>query len=212
MTRTLTAKGAATRARIVEGAAELFRTRNLTTTTLDDVMLRTGTSKSQLFHYFPDGKEQLLLAVAEFEAARALRDHGDCLSHLTTWEAWDEWRATVVERHRAGQDGCALSALYLQVGHGTPAAQEIMRLLVHRWGAELAAGMRSMQASGELSPSFDVDRAAPALLTALQGGVTIMMATGESSHLEAALDLVIEWMRAAPAVTPPSTSSRRTAG
>jgi len=197
MTRTLTARGAATRARIVEGAAELFRTGNIVTTTLDDVLLRTATSKGQLFHYFPDGKEQLLLAVAEFEADRALRDHGDCLSHLTTWEAWDEWRATVVERHRTGQDGCALSALYLQFGHGTPAAQEIMRRLVRRWVDELAAGMRSMQAGGELSPSFDVDRAAPALLSALQGGVTIMVATGESSYLEAALDLAVERMRAA---------------
>ncbi|HEX6342550.1 TetR/AcrR family transcriptional regulator [Umezawaea sp.] len=197
MTRTLTAKGAATRARIVEGAAELFRTGNVVTTTLDDVRLRTGTSKSQLFHYFPDGKEQLLLAVAELEAERAVEDGTFCLSHLTTWAAWHEWRATVVDRYRSERDGCALSALYLQLGHGTPAAKAVLRLLLGRWGDQLAAGMRAMQASGELSPSFEVDRAAPALLSALQGGVTILMATGDSSHLEAALDEAIERMRAA---------------
>jgi AcrR family transcriptional regulator len=32
--------------------------------TLDDTRARTGTSKSQLFHYFPEGKDALLLAVA----------------------------------------------------------------------------------------------------------------------------------------------------
>ncbi|MCS7478619.1 TetR/AcrR family transcriptional regulator [Umezawaea endophytica] len=197
MTRTLTAKGAATRARIVEGAAELFRAGNIVTTTLDDVMLRTGTSKSQLFHYFPEGKEQLLLAVGELEADRAMEDNGECLAHLTSWKAWDEWRATVVDRYRDQENGCALSALYLQVGHGSPAARAILRTLLSRWGDQLAAGMRSMQAAGELSPSFDVDRAATALLSAMQGGVTILMATGDSSHLEAALDEGIERMRAA---------------
>ncbi|MGY4649127.1 AcrR family transcriptional regulator [Mycobacterium sp. URHB0021] len=41
---------------------------------LDDIMARTRTSESQLFHYFPDGKEQLLLAVAEHEAQMVLAD------------------------------------------------------------------------------------------------------------------------------------------
>jgi AcrR family transcriptional regulator len=51
MGRELTAKGqAATRDRIVEGAAFLLRERGIEQTTLDDVMARTHTSKSQLFH------------------------------------------------------------------------------------------------------------------------------------------------------------------
>jgi hypothetical protein len=36
--------------------------------TLDDVRQRTGTSKSQPFQSFPDGKEHLLLAVGQYEA------------------------------------------------------------------------------------------------------------------------------------------------
>jgi AcrR family transcriptional regulator len=47
-----------TRQRIIEGAAGEIRTRGVALTRLDDVMARTRTSKSQLFHYFPDGKER----------------------------------------------------------------------------------------------------------------------------------------------------------
>jgi AcrR family transcriptional regulator len=54
-----TPKGQATRARIVEGAAKGLRENGVAFTTLDDIRERTGTSKSQLFHYFPDGKDQL---------------------------------------------------------------------------------------------------------------------------------------------------------
>ena len=60
----LTAKGAATRQRIIEGAARVIREVGLGETTLDDIRMRTATSKSQLFHYFPSGRDELLLAVA----------------------------------------------------------------------------------------------------------------------------------------------------
>ncbi|MCL2733162.1 MAG: TetR/AcrR family transcriptional regulator, partial [Actinomycetia bacterium] len=46
----LTAKGKATRQRIVEGAAAVVRERGVGAATLEDVMARTRTSKSQLFH------------------------------------------------------------------------------------------------------------------------------------------------------------------
>jgi AcrR family transcriptional regulator len=51
----LTKKGLATRQRIVEGTAAEIRANGVAVVTLDDVMARTRTSKSQLFHYFPGG-------------------------------------------------------------------------------------------------------------------------------------------------------------
>jgi AcrR family transcriptional regulator len=98
MTRAPTPKGAATRRRIVEGAAAEIRGRGLASTTLDDVIARTHTSKSQRFHYFPHGKDELLLAVAQFEADRVLTDQEPQLGNLSTWAAWTRWRDALVER------------------------------------------------------------------------------------------------------------------
>lgn len=80
--QTLTRKGAASRQRIIEGAAAEIRDRGVALTTLDDIRARTHTSKSQLFHYFPGGKEQLLLAVAEHEAEQVLADQQPHLGAL----------------------------------------------------------------------------------------------------------------------------------
>ena len=77
-------------------------------TTLEDIMNRTHTSKSQLFHYFPGGKEQLMLAVAEFESQTVIDDQEPHLSALTSWAAWQRWRDVVVERYRR-QDRTARS-------------------------------------------------------------------------------------------------------
>src|SRR5207244_5339703 len=52
----ITPRGAATRARIVEAAADLVLARGVGGTSLDDIRAGTATSKSKLFHYFSGGK------------------------------------------------------------------------------------------------------------------------------------------------------------
>ncbi|MER5529381.1 TetR/AcrR family transcriptional regulator [Streptomyces sp. NPDC002677] len=195
MPETLTAKGRATRARIVEGAAEVLRAQGVTATTLDDIRGRTGTSKSQLFHYFPDGKDALLLAVAQFEADRVLADQQPHLGRLDSWESWRQWRDAVVERYELQGDQCPLGSLFLQVGRSSPGARAIVTELMRQWQRQLARGMRALQANGLVSPDLDVDRTSAALLAGIQGGVSIMMSTGDSTHLRAALDTGIEHLR-----------------
>src|SRR5260370_36818894 len=87
MRRELTAKGKVTRNRIVEGAAVVLRAKGVSAAPLDDVMARTQTSKSQLFHYFPAGKDELLLAVAQYEADQVLEDQQPYLGCLDSCAA-----------------------------------------------------------------------------------------------------------------------------
>lgn len=195
MTDAPTAKGRATRARIVEGTAEVLREQGVACTTLDDVRGRTGTSKSQLFHYFPAGKDELLLAVAQFEADRVLEDQQPHLGRLDSWESWRRWRDAVVERYERQGDHCPLGALFLQVGRSSPGARAIVTELMAQWQRHLASGIRALQTNGLVAPALDVDRTAAALLAGIQGGVTIMMSTGDSTHLKAALDTGIEHLR-----------------
>jgi AcrR family transcriptional regulator len=194
--RSLTRKGAATRQRILDGAAAHIREHGVAATTLDDVLARTATSKSQLFHYFPGGREELLLAVARLEADRVLEDQRPQLSDLTSWPAWQLWRDKVVDRYRSQGRLCPLNSVMSQLGSTTPGAQAVVTELMRLWQAEIAAGVRHMQDAGEIDPGLDPDRAAGALLAGIQGGVLIQMSTGQTAHLEAALDMGIAYLRA----------------
>jgi AcrR family transcriptional regulator len=188
----LTTKGAATRQRIIEGAAEVIREAGVGETTLDDIRLRTATSKSQLFHYFPNGRHELLLAVAQFEADRVLRDQQPHLSNLTTWESWQRWKAALLLRYRKQGTTCPLAVLMSELGRTEPAAQAVTRSLLLRWRCDLATGVRAMQANGSVAPSLDSDRFAGAVVAGIQGGVAILLATGSSADLEAVLDLLLD--------------------
>ncbi|MEU3182967.1 TetR/AcrR family transcriptional regulator [Streptomyces sp. NPDC006923] len=196
MRRALTAKGEATRARIVAGAAEVLRERGVATATLDDICLRTGTSKGQLFHYFPGGREDLLLAAARYEADRVLDDQQPHLGALDSWDAWYRWRDVVVERYTAQGETCPLGSLFSHVGRSTPGARAIVIQLMREWQEYLATGIRSLRRQGHLPASLDVDEAAAALLAGIQGGVSIMLSTGEPTHLKAALDWGLKQLRA----------------
>jgi AcrR family transcriptional regulator len=191
----LTAKGRATRERIVAGAAAEFRARGVVATTLDDICRATATSKSQLFHYFPDGREQLLHAVAQHEADRVLLDQEPFLSDLTSWAAWDAWRDAVVARYREQGTSCPLGVLTTSLTRSTPASQEVTARLLEQWQRKITEGIVAMREQGAIAADVEPEQTGAALLAGIQGGVSILMQTGRLTHLEAALDVGIAALR-----------------
>ena len=187
----LTAKGAATRQRIIEGAAGVIREVGLGDTTLDDIRMRTATSKASC-STTSHGRDELLLAVAQFEADRVLLDQQPHLSDLTTWESWQRWKATLLRRYRKQGATCPMAVLMSELGSTDPAAQAVTRSLLLRWRSDLATGVRAMQMDGTAPAALDPDRFAGAIVAGIQGGVAILLATDSSADLEAVLDLLLE--------------------
>lgn len=202
--RKLTPKGMGTRRRIIEGAATVIQVSGVGAVTLDDVIAHTGTSKGQLFYYFPGGRDELLLAVAGYEADRVLDEQQPQLGDLSSWPAWLAWRDRVVDHYRGSGGQCALADLAAQSGRNTAGARAVMNQLVVAWQAQIATGIRQMQEADEIDRGMDADRASAALLAGIQGGVAILLVTGSTRHLEAALDMGIESLRASGARLLPS--------
>jgi AcrR family transcriptional regulator len=190
----LTAKGRATRQRIIEGAATYLRGDEPGEATLDDIRAITGTSKSQIFHYFPAGKDELLLAVARHEAQRVLDDQQPHLGALASWSAWDRWRDAVLARYRAQGRTCPLGSLMSRLG-GTPGSAEVISALLANWRAHLRGGIERMQADGQIRLGLDADRVAAAFVAGIQGGVHVLRSSGSTWHLEATLDALIDHLR-----------------
>jgi AcrR family transcriptional regulator len=190
----LTTKGRATRQRIITGAAVYLHSDEPGEVTLDDIRAITGTSKGQIFHYFPGGKEELLLEVARHESERVLDDQQPHLGALTSWAAWQRWRDAVVARYRAQGRNCPLGSLMSQVG-STPGASEVVASLLERWQAHVRQGITQMQAAGLVRRGLDADPVAAAFIAGIQGGVSVLRSTGSTAHLEAILDTLIDHLR-----------------
>jgi hypothetical protein len=69
--------------------------------------------------------------------------------------------------------------------------------LIERWHEQIATAIRSLQRDGKVDARLDADRSAAALVAGIQGGAEILLATGDPSYLEAAIDNGIQALRTA---------------
>src|SRR5579871_6210461 len=142
----LTAKGARTRARIVESAAALIHERGVAATTLEDVKVAAGVSGSQMYHYFPD-KDELVQAVIDYQADTIVTHQGHVLSSANGVEAWRDMVITEAKRTK-GQGGCPLGSLGGQLAESDPEARALIAAGFDQWAAVIGDALRSLHADG----------------------------------------------------------------
>jgi AcrR family transcriptional regulator len=190
--RRLTSRGAATRERIVAAAAALIYEQGVATTSLDDIMAATRTSKSQLYHYFAD-KDALVVEVIRRQLDQVIAGQETELAELRTWEGLQRWRDHLVEGTRAtgGVGGCPLGSLVGELADHSESAREALALCFAQWEAYLVSGFTAMREDGLMSPDANPAELAVTVMTALQGGLLLAQTTRDVRPLELALDMAI---------------------
>jgi TetR/AcrR family transcriptional regulator, transcriptional repressor for nem operon len=196
--RRLTARGAATRARIVAAAAELVYERGFAGTSLDDVMAATGTSKSQLYHYFAD-KDALVCEVIKAQLGRivAAQEAAD-LHEVSSWESLQRWCDHFVTATRAtqGAGGCPLGSLVGELADQSEPARRVLAQCFAEWQSHLSEGFKAMRDNGELAAHADPAELALTMLSALQGGLLMAQTMRSARPLELAVNMALQHMSA----------------
>jgi len=194
--RRLTAKGEATRARIVEAASALVFAHGVTRTGIEDIQREAGVSASQLYHYFAD-KQTLMRAVIAHQTEQVLGAQQPELDALDSFAALGRWRDRLVTLQRARHcvGGCPIGSIAAEIADDDPDARADLVDSFEQWEAPLRDGLGAMRAAGVLRADTDSDRLALALLAALQGGLLLTQTRRTTVPLETALDAVIELVR-----------------
>lgn len=189
----LTARGRATRDRIVAAAATLVHERGVAGTSLDDVRAATGTSKSQLYHYFTD-KSALIHAVVQRQVEQVLEAQRPELAAVDSMAGLRRWRDRVLALNEqvgcAG--GCPLGRLASELAESDAAARVALVKGFGRWQDQLTAGLSAMQQRDELDAEADPAALALGLLAAAQGGLLLAQTARSVAPLRAALDLALD--------------------
>jgi TetR/AcrR family transcriptional repressor of nem operon len=190
--RPLTARGAVTRSRIVNAAADLIYARGVDRTSLDDVMAVSGVSKSQLYHYFAD-KDALVLEVITLQTERVLNAQQPHLGAMDSLKALRMWGDALIKLNaRAHAKGCPLGSLASELANDSEAARTRLAASFAMWSDLIERGLTKMRQSGALSPSTNPHELAMALLSAVQGGLLLSKTTQTSRPLEIAIEMAID--------------------
>lgn len=196
MRRARTAKGEATRQRIIDAAAELMRAKGVGNTTLDEVRLASHTSKSQMYNHFAD-KGELTRAVVERWGERRLAQQEEELRRLGSIRGLERWRDAMVRRNRvvAGAHGCILGSLAIEVADHDDEARRTLRADFQTWERLLVDGLERMREKGVLSSDADPEDLATGIMAALQGGYLLAQTAHDSKPMAIALDMAIDHVK-----------------
>ena len=190
----LTRRGAETRARIVGAAADLVYDQGVANTTLDEILEASGTSKSQLYHYFAD-KDALIREVITEQTRRILAGQGE-LHRVDSMVGLRRWGRGMVARTRTvrGGGGCPLGSLASELSDQSEDAREILVHCFEIWEAHFAEGLFAMRARAELQQDASPEELATAIMAAIQGGLLLAQTTQSARPLELALDMAFTYV------------------
>lgn len=195
----LTKKGEATRARVVDAAAQLIYEHGVKETNNEMVRRAAGVSGSQLSHYFPD-KEQLVRAVIARRAdSMRGRDSTPPRGPLDTIDALEAWAEDYIANPIVIHGGCSFGSLSAEILKAEPNLHGAIADGFELWANDFRSGLQTMKDTGILRNDADPQQLANILMAAFQGGMLLAQARRDVTPLRDALRGAIACVRAAAA-------------
>lgn len=183
-------RGALTRQRIIETAAELFHQQGVKATSVDDVLKASSTGKGQFYHYFSN-KDNLVREVLQYHVAAFKNNLPDRLESINALEEW--LRGIIIQL--GGQDcprACPIGSIGLELTEN-----EVIRKDVETCFLYLRKALETFFTRMVEQKVLEADAATLAdfILTVLQGGALVSKVKRDTEPFERALDSAMAYIR-----------------
>jgi AcrR family transcriptional regulator len=193
----LTARGRATRERIVEAAAELILAEGLSTLNMANIRKAASVSGSQLAHYFAD-KQALIRAVITRQIGVVLDFHRqpklDGLQSFDDFERWIDLNMRYLRR--IGYSGTpTYHALAGQLAKSDDATRATLGAGYWLWVELLEQAVQEMKDRGVLVADADAQQLALVVVSAHQGGGTMAFAYRQEWPHADAVRFAVNYLR-----------------
>ena len=194
--------GNQTRATMIEGAIQLLATGGVHGASLLKVLEHTGAPRGSVYHHFPGGKEELILAALDLTGQR--HDHfvdrfrGTSATEITAGYL-DLWRRILL-RSRL-ESGCPILAVTISVSAGP---------LLDRAG-ETSGPLNDTSPTSTTRSAFDrsaAERFVTFLVASAEGAVVLSRAQQAIEPFEVVADQLVELSAAMPRAVPSPASTR----
>lgn len=192
--RPKTRRGQASRERLVEAAATAVVEHGVKQLRVDEVLAATGSSKSQLYHYFAD-RDALIAAAVAHRCEEVLGDLEPAFAGVSSLDTL----AALLERFAADYakrlSGCPIGTLAGELTEGPEPARRTVAGAFDAWEGYLASALSRIQAEGELGVEHDPSELALGLLTSLEGGMFLSQVRGSDRPLRVALEAALAYLQ-----------------
>lgn len=165
-------------------------------TTLDEILISSATSKSQLRRHFAD-KDDLIRAVIAYRAEDILDKQTRRLAKVDSLRGLEQWRDALLQRNvlRRGAWGCELGSLSSELSDTNDDARRRLVDVFRDWEQLLTGAFMRMRDNGVLGEGIDPAAMATSVMAAVQGGYLLAQLNQDSEPMRLALDMALGHVR-----------------
>lgn len=184
------------RTRMIMAAFDLFHEKGVSATSVDEILERSHTGKSQFAHYFKN-KEGLLHACLQQFLEKLKSGQMPLNYDMESWDDLEEWFGFFMDFQK--KTNCRRGCPVATIASDLPAHSELIRqdlkMLSDFTQGKLARFFDKMKAKGELKENADPDGLANYCYSLVQGGLAISKMTGSTEAFEAAVAQALDHFR-----------------
>lgn len=173
--------------KIIEAALDLFHQKGIPATSVDEILEKSGTGKSQFYYYFKS-KNGLIHQVLLHFYERLKTNHTPAITRLDTWDDLEQWFQIFIDYQKAVRyaRSCPIGTIGNDVFHEDLLRQDI-KLIFEFTRHCLAQFFSAMKAKGELPKSVDPENLAHLCFTIQQGAMLVSKIEQTSEPFERSL-------------------------
>jgi TetR/AcrR family transcriptional regulator, transcriptional repressor for nem operon len=181
---------------MIEAAIDLFHRQGVNATSVEQILARSGTGKSQFTHYFKT-KEGLVHAAIQLLDEVIRSGQSPTGYDVRSWRDFDRWFQRYIDFQTS--TGYERSCPITTIGNDLSSAQELPRRDIRMFLAwshgQLARFFAERRAAGELLAAADPDQLADLCLAVMQGGMLLTKVKRDTDMFENAAAQVRAYVR-----------------
>jgi len=194
--KALFARGAETRRRILQAAAELFHRQGARATSPDDIIEASGTGKGQFYHYFKS-KEGLVHELLQSYLQEIKTGAAPLNYEIRSWRNLREWFLAQVELQKSYKmtRGCPFGTLGNEVTENDELVRQDLNLIFEVVKAKLAAFFIREKAKGRLMKQANEEHMAEFCIATIQGAMLMGKIKRSSKPVETTIHEALAHLR-----------------
>jgi TetR/AcrR family transcriptional regulator, transcriptional repressor for nem operon len=179
-------RGAETRLRIIQAAADLFHKQGVRATSPDEIIEASRTGKGQFYHYF-QSKEGLIHEVLLSHLEAIKNGTAPLQYEVSSWKDLEKWFLEQLELQKRFDmtRGCPFGTIGNEVTENDELIRQDLSLIFEVVKNKLAAFFVQEKSRGRLGRAADPDRMADFCIATIQGGMLLGKINRNSRPVEA---------------------------
>jgi TetR/AcrR family transcriptional repressor of nem operon len=167
-------RGAATKARIIRAATDLFHKQGVSATSPDEIIEASETGKGQFYHYFKS-KEGLVHAVLQTYLDDITKGTAPLNYQIDSWNDLERWFFSNLDLQKRFQmtRGCPFGTIGNEVTENDELIRQDLSLIFEVVKNKLAAFFIKEKAKGQLSPAANEGQMADFCIATIQGAMLL---------------------------------------